>query len=353
MADKPWMIYGAYGYTGSLIAEEAVRRGHRPVLAGRLVDRLAPLAKRLGLDFLTLGLEDQTALPGVMAAFGLVFHAAGPFVHTSRPMVRACLEAGVHYLDLCGEFAVLEENLSHHEEARRKGIALISGAGYSVIASDCLARYVSDRVPGANDLSLAVSGLDRMSPGTVKTVLEQMPSGTFVRRNAHLMTVPAGKGSIRVRFGDGERSVVPASLGDLVTAARSTGIPNITAYMAFPEMAIRMMRLTGPVTQVALAITPLRRLVQMGVGMALRGPDEAARQSGRCRLWARASSWKRSEAVAWLETAEAYQFTMVAAVRCVERVLERPPLGALTPSQAFGADFVLEIPGTKRYDALP
>jgi len=30
-----WMLYGAYGTTGRLIVDEALRRGHRPVLAGR------------------------------------------------------------------------------------------------------------------------------------------------------------------------------------------------------------------------------------------------------------------------------------------------------------------------------
>ena len=35
MSHSTWMIYGATGTTGTLIAEEAVRRGHQPVLAGR------------------------------------------------------------------------------------------------------------------------------------------------------------------------------------------------------------------------------------------------------------------------------------------------------------------------------
>ncbi len=42
-----WMLYGATGYTGTLIAEEAVRRGHRPILAGRNAEKLRSLAKRL------------------------------------------------------------------------------------------------------------------------------------------------------------------------------------------------------------------------------------------------------------------------------------------------------------------
>jgi short subunit dehydrogenase-like uncharacterized protein len=36
MADRvEWMIYGANGYTGHLVAVEARRRGLHPVLAGR------------------------------------------------------------------------------------------------------------------------------------------------------------------------------------------------------------------------------------------------------------------------------------------------------------------------------
>ena len=42
-----WMIYGAYGYSGELIAEEALRQGHRPVLAGRSEEKLLPVAERL------------------------------------------------------------------------------------------------------------------------------------------------------------------------------------------------------------------------------------------------------------------------------------------------------------------
>ena len=45
MHNEKWMIYGANGYTGELIAREAVRRGEKPVLAGRSLDKLRPLAK--------------------------------------------------------------------------------------------------------------------------------------------------------------------------------------------------------------------------------------------------------------------------------------------------------------------
>ena len=45
-----WMLYGANGYTGRLIIEEALKRGHRPVLAGRSSESIGALAKETGLD---------------------------------------------------------------------------------------------------------------------------------------------------------------------------------------------------------------------------------------------------------------------------------------------------------------
>jgi short subunit dehydrogenase-like uncharacterized protein len=47
---KNWMLYGAYGFTGQLILDEALQRGHRPLLAGRSREKLLPLAERFGLE---------------------------------------------------------------------------------------------------------------------------------------------------------------------------------------------------------------------------------------------------------------------------------------------------------------
>ena len=40
-----WMIYGAYGYSGKLIARQAKKRGYSPILAGRNGVALAEFAR--------------------------------------------------------------------------------------------------------------------------------------------------------------------------------------------------------------------------------------------------------------------------------------------------------------------
>ena len=61
------LIYGAYGYTGALIAREAVARGLRPVLAGRNAEALQALARELGVARAELGtMTEEGRLPAAL-----------------------------------------------------------------------------------------------------------------------------------------------------------------------------------------------------------------------------------------------------------------------------------------------
>ncbi len=150
-----WMLYGAAGYTGTLIAEHARRRGHQPVLAGRSEPAVTALAERLGLPGRELSLDDPAALSTALAGVDLVLNAAGPFLHTAAPLAEACLRAGVHYLDIGNELRVFTAVYGLDERARHAGITIMPGVGFGVIATNCLARYVSDTVGGAAILQIA------------------------------------------------------------------------------------------------------------------------------------------------------------------------------------------------------
>ena len=128
-----WVLYGATGYTGILLSEEAARRGHRPILAGRNPEKLRALGERLGLEWKAVPLSDGLALRALVEGAGAVLHAAGPFVDTSRPMADACLEMGCSYLDITGELPVFEALFARDAEAKAKQVALIPGVGFDVV----------------------------------------------------------------------------------------------------------------------------------------------------------------------------------------------------------------------------
>jgi short subunit dehydrogenase-like uncharacterized protein len=103
-----WMIYGANGYTGDLIAREAKKRGANPVLAGRDVAKIAKLATDLSLPSKVFSLDKPSDIAAALDSTGLVLNCAGPFSKTADPLMRACLIARTHYLDITGEMTSLK-----------------------------------------------------------------------------------------------------------------------------------------------------------------------------------------------------------------------------------------------------
>ena len=71
------LIYGATGYTGRLIAAEAVRRGLAPVLAGRDETSVGALAGSLGLPHRVFALDDPDAVRKGLIGMKVVLHCAG------------------------------------------------------------------------------------------------------------------------------------------------------------------------------------------------------------------------------------------------------------------------------------
>lgn len=350
-----WLLYGAYGFTGRLLLEEALACGHRPVLAGRNAEKLQPLAAAHDLEWRAFELDNTAHLREAVAPFDLVFHAAGPFIHTSEPMIQACLAGQTNYLDITGEISVFEKTLSYDAHAREQGVVLVSGVGFDIVPTDCLAKYVADRLPDATHLETAVATTARASAGTTKTGLEMLaslPQGGVVRRDGRLVSQPLGQGRKTVRFSDRRaREVIPVPWGDLVAADVTTGIPNVTCYLAAPTLPGTSHLM--PLATRVLAFPPVRAVAKAVVDRVVQGPDEELRRTGRSYIWARVQDDAGTIVEAWLETIEAYQFTAVAGVRAVETVLAKRPAGALTPALALGADFVLDIEGTWRYDELP
>ena len=333
------LIYGATGYTGTLIAEEAARRKVPCILAGRSAEKLGPLAERLGLQHRAFDLS-APRLEGVRA----VLHCAGPFSATSRPMVDACLAARVHYLDITGEVLVFEDVLGRDGEAKARGVVLLPGTGFDVVPSDCLAKLLSEELPGAEKLELAFAANGSSSPGTLKSSIEGAAHGGRVRRGGKLVSVPPAHEVRTIPFADKPRLAMAIPWGDLATAFRSTGIGDITVYMSAPKATIRLARLTRFVAPL-LGLAPVQSLLKSRVEKSVRGPTAEQRARSRAQLWGRVTRGAESVECT-LQIPEGYTFTADAAVTCAGRVLagDVQP-GAWTPSLAFGARFVTQLRG--------
>lgn len=345
------VIYGSTGYTGRLIVAEAMRRGMRPVLAARNAELLRAQAEPLGLEWRVASVDDPKALDAAIAGATVLLHCAGPFLHTWRAMSDACLRARAHYLDITGEIAVFEGLHARDAEARAKGIMLLPGVGFDVVPSDCLAAHLARRLPDAVSLALAFRAIGGASRGTLSTMVEGMGGPGAIRRAGAITAVPQAYRTRRIDFGDGKpRDATTIPWGDISTAYHSTGISNVEVYVSMRPALRRAMIASR-------AIAPLlrRRFVKDFLLARVRGgpagPSDEARAKGASLLWGEAVAADGRRVVSRLRAASGYTLTAQTAVHIAAKALAgSAPAGFQTPSKAYGADVILEIPGVTRTD---
>ncbi len=344
-----WMIYGANGYTGQLMVEEAIKRGYRPVLAGRSRETIEPLAQKYGLPARVFALDKHDAVVMGLRGMELVLHCAGPFSKTSAPMVKACLEVGAHYLDITGEIDVFAHCHGLDAEAKQRGIVVLPGAGFDVVPTDCLSAILKLELPSAQNLVLAFDAPGGPSPGTAKTAVEGLGKGGRARINGEMRTVPLAWKTRTFNKNGEQRLAMTIPWGDVYTAFVSTGIPNIEVYMSVPPSTVenlRRIRRLGPL----LNFSPMQKFLKSQVAKKVRGPSEEKRKDAETWVWGEVSDASGRQASAILKTPNGYTLTVLAALGIVAKLMspQRPIGGYYTPSRLMGADYILRLPGVKR-----
>jgi len=349
MADfARWMIYGANGYTGRLVAVEAKRRGLQPVLAGRRAGPIETLAAELGLPSRVFDLGDARAASAALSEVAVVAHCAGPFSATSAPMIDACLSSGTHYLDITGELDVFLAAQRRHADAQAANIVICPGVGFDVIPTDCIAALLKETLPDATHLVLAFDARAQVSPGTARTIAESFRIGRRggrVRRNGVIEEVPIAHSRRRVDFTGGSAMTVAVAWGDLATAYVSTRIPDIEVYAGMPPAAAIASRALDWMRPL-LARAPVQELLRRLAGRST-GPSEQELQTGRSRFWGEVRNEAGERRTARLETANGYRLTADGTIMAVKFLLEHTPEGGYyTPSMLMGARCVEQLPGS-------
>jgi short subunit dehydrogenase-like uncharacterized protein len=343
-----WLIYGATGYTGRLLASRAQACGLTPVLAGRDEERLRRLGASLGFEHRAARLDDPGALVRLLRGVRLVLNAAGPFIATAGPLVAACLANRVHYLDVTGEPAVFAALQRRDGEARRRGVMLLPGAGFTIVATDCLAAHVVRRLPGAVKLRLGISRPAFAGQGTLRTIVRNLSPGFHVRRGGRLVLLRS-RLEHGFDFGWGLRTSLAMDSADAVTAGCTTDIPDIEVYLEllpWEREAVLMSRNLADGLR-----SPLGCVLLQAIEALPEGPTAAERRHARFIVVAEAEDRAGRRAISRLRTTDGYTFTATAATAIVQRVLaEELAAGFQTPARVYGADFVLGLDGAARED---
>ncbi len=214
-------------------------------------------------------------------------NCAGPFSHTARPLVAACLQAQTHYLDITGEIEVFELVKSFHQKALEKNITLLPGVGFDVVPTDCLANYLHEKLPDATNLELGIMSVgSSISHGTLSTIIENLSKPGAVRANGLITSQPIGHKSKWINFGKEKKFAITIPWGDVSTAFSSTGIPNIEVYAAVPVSLYYMLKLQ-PLFNPLLRTAFVKRSLQNYIDKNITGPTKSQHETGISHIWGR------------------------------------------------------------------
>lgn len=346
-----WIIYGASGYAGKRIATEAIKRGLTPILAGRSKSGLEAIGHELGLETRCFRLDESANIHASLADIALLVNAAGPFIFTASALCEACIATGTNYIDITGEMDVFSASLGLNTAAKEAGVLIISGAGFDVVPSDCLAVSLANSVSSPTRLFLALIEGDSFSKGSVATFLHQITKGFFCLRDGRLIRIRPGTMCMDVDLGFQNQYLMSFPWGDLITAKASTGIKNITTYSGCSRMDAAFSRVLFPVLGLVYKSETILSWRLERLNNTHKNPTEEELNAHKTYVWGRVENEAGHTKDGLLETPDGYTFTdisiVAAAILFLEGKLDKLS-GALTPSQAFGVGFAESLPGVKR-----
>ena len=343
------MIYGATGFTGLLIARAAAELDCELVLAARASTRLAAVARPLGAPFRAFSLNEPSAIVDALADIDFVVNAVAPVIAASEALIQACLATRTHYLDVTGELSAFVAAHRHDAAARARGIMIMPGAGFLIVASDCLAADIATLAPEAKYLRIGIAQSKIFSRGSLKTVFNEARNHVVVRQAGRLTRIPIGRLERPFDYGEGPRTSFAVSLPDVFTAHLTTGIPNIEGYLetSLARIATAVAMGFAP----TLGATRQRTIPDSDRSGRIERPSGDVRGPAKQIIVAETEDrWRRSRRLRMIVD-DAYGFTAAAVAAILHRAFadDLAP-GFQTPGRLHGPGLALSIPGAYRDD---
>ncbi|MCB9664010.1 MAG: saccharopine dehydrogenase NADP-binding domain-containing protein [Alphaproteobacteria bacterium] len=171
----PLAVVGATGLTGRLVAAHLVATGQRVRLVGRRREALDLLAAQLPgpTEVRVADVHDPHALRAALEGSAAVCSTAGPFRRLGPPVLDACLDLALPYVDTSAEQPWLREAQARGDErARRAGVAVLPAVACEFAPSGAAAWIAQERVGPleALDVRYRLDGF-RPSGGTLASAV--------------------------------------------------------------------------------------------------------------------------------------------------------------------------------------
>jgi lysine 6-dehydrogenase len=207
-------------------------------------------------------------LPEQLAGIDVLVNSAAYRINLAA--MRACLDAGCHYMDLGGLYHVAAEQLGLSAEFERRGLLALLGIGSAPGKTNLLAARAVRELPGSpTSISILAAGRDLDPPAglsfpyAVRTLLDEisMPPVALIDDRARELQ-PLQEGPT-ADFGDpiGEARTIFTLHSEVLTFGDSFDCPNVTFALSLsPKVLESLEKLRGAseerIAEVARSASP-------------------------------------------------------------------------------------------------
>jgi len=181
-------LFGATGFTGGLTADYLgahIPAGKSWAIAGRNATKFEAVADRIeqfggvAPKIIEADIADATSMKALAEQTRVLITTVGPYLQHGEPAVKACAEAGTHYVDLTGEPEFVDKMwLKYNDIAKASGAKIVHACGFDSIPYDLGVLFTVEQLP--ENVPISIEGYIRAG-GTASGGTYHSAIGAFSR----------------------------------------------------------------------------------------------------------------------------------------------------------------------------
>jgi saccharopine dehydrogenase (NAD+, L-lysine-forming) len=156
------LILGGCGYSGATVASELVKKPEieQIILADKLVDKSkfnTALSTSPKITLREFDIHDYATLVTLMKDKDAVVNCVGPFYNYGIEPMKAAIEAGTNYIDICDDADITQKAFTLDGAAKQAGVSICIGCGNSPGFSNAVIKYTADKLDEVDEIRILIS----------------------------------------------------------------------------------------------------------------------------------------------------------------------------------------------------
>ena len=144
-------VLGGCGAIGSVAVHALTVGGafSEIVIAEKRLEQACELAKKIDPGRITaveVDADDPASIKRVIAGSDVVLNCIGPFYRYGPLILRAAIEAGINFVDVCDDLDATLNELALDDAARQAGVSALMGMGNSPGLGNVLVKFCADHL---------------------------------------------------------------------------------------------------------------------------------------------------------------------------------------------------------------